>query len=539
MSRHRFRPTLLVLMAAWLSAIAIISHTLLSAEINRWEAKFDVDARLLVSELKQKLDTNEAVLAGLAAFLQAVDRSDTASTMRYAASAAAAYSHIYMIEVASKVKLADEAAFQASLRKNWRADFTIKDFGEITQRKLKDENGKSASWPILFMYPSLPESQAIYGVRLETVDYLSRSVALAHGNVKPVVSPVFSLYEGGGAYILLQEVVRPAGRSSAELDFFGDTMMAMLLIKTQALVPSRPNDSEHAHISVSASIASPGHPESVLFEQNAPPASDLERMILPYFTRQLAVDNVSQPTQMRFSRQMLWHDFIQPEKFMILLLLGAALLVVPWVTIRHYLSLDRAEIEQERSAYLATHDLLTNLPNRFLFADRFEHALRNWQRSGHSFALMLADLDHFKEINDEHGHDVGDQVLVACAKRMAAELRSGDTVARHGGDEFVILLANVHNPDDAEMIGNKLLAAVSAPIDTTAGAVRLSCSIGIALCPTHGSNLDDLRRKADLAMYHAKDQGRSAVSVFAETATDAQAAPTGAKITPFPPKSVA
>lgn len=519
MSRPRFRPTLLILLAAWLGTIAIVTQTLWSAEINRWEAKFDVDARLLVSDVKQKLDTNEAVLAGLSAFLQAVDRNDTESTMRYAASAASAYPHIYMIELASKLDVADEAAFAASLRKKWRADFALKDFAEITGRGLQNDSRKNVTWPILFLYPSLPEAQAIYGVRLETVDFLSRTIALAQGNVRPVVSPVFSLFEGGTAYILLQEVNRPAGKGLPEVNFFGDTMMALLLIKTQALIPARSKEADYANISVSASIVSTGNPETLLFEQNAPEAGGLERLILPHFTRQLGIDNASQPTQIRFARQLLWRDFLLPEKLMILLLLGAALLVVPWVTIRHYLSLDRAEVEQERSAYLATHDLLTNLPNRFLFADRFEHARRNWQRNGQPFALMLADLDHFKEINDRYGHDVGDQVLVACASRMAGELRSCDTVARHGGDEFVILLANVQSTDDAENVGRKLLAAIAEPIETTAGMVQLSCSIGIALCPTHGANLDVLRRSADMAMYTAKDLGRDAVSVFAGEST--------------------
>lgn len=514
MSRPRFRPTLLMLLAAWLGTIVIVTHTLMSAEINRLEAKFDVDARLLVGDVKQKLDTNEAVLAGFSAFLQAVDRSDTESTMRYAASAASAYPHIYMIEVARKLDVTAETAFQAALRNKWRGDFTIKNFAEITGQSLQDDIRKNVTWPILFMYPSLPEAQAIYGVRLETVDYLSRTVALAQRNIKPVVSPVFSMYEGGGAFILLQEVNRSADKAQSELNFFGDTMMAMLLIKTQALIPARSREADYATLSVSATIVSPGNPETLLFEQNAPVAASFEHLILPRFTRHFTIDNASQPTQMHFARQLHWHDLLQPEKLMILLLLGAALLVVPWVTIRHYLSLDRAEIEQERSTYLATHDLLTSLPNRFLFTDRFEHAWRNWQRNGQPFALMLADLDHFKEINDRHGHDVGDQVLVTCASRMAGELRSCDTVARQGGDEFVILLANVQNPEDAANVGRKLLAAVSAPIKTMAGPVQLSCSIGIAICPEHGTNLDVLRRSADLAMYQSKDQGRNAVSVF-------------------------
>lgn len=295
MSRPRFRPTLLILLVAWLGIIAIVTQTLMSAEINRWEAKFDVDARLLVSDVKQKLDTNEAVLAGFSAFLQAVDRSDTEATMRYAASAASAYPHIYMIEVARKLAAADETAFQIALRKNWRADFSLKDFAAVTGRSFQDDTRKSVTWPILFMYPALPEAQAIYGVRLETVDYLSRTVALARRNIKPVVSPVFSLYEGGGAYILLQEVNRPAGKALSELNFFGDTMMALLLVKTQALIPARSREADYAPISVSATIVSPGNPETLLFAQNAPEADSLERLVLPRFTRQLGVDSSAPP----------------------------------------------------------------------------------------------------------------------------------------------------------------------------------------------------------------------------------------------------
>ncbi len=514
MPRFRLRPTLLALLAAWLSAITLVVSMLVSAEISRWESHFDDDIRQMVSEVKHKLDTNEAVLAGFSAFLQAVDRSDTESTIKYAAAAIAAYPHIYMIEIARKVDKVEEVRLEQALRARFNANISFKDFSEVTGRPIQNEVRQGASWPILFLYPSLPSAQAILGVRLETVDYLSHTMALAARNVRPVASPAFQMYEGDKAFILLQEIRRPPTATESAMDIFGDTMMTLLLIKAQDLIPAKTQDYGKEMIGYSASLLSPGNPETILFEKMAQAAEGLEQFVLPRFTRQLKVDNTSQPMLITFDRQLLWRDLLQTQWLVIAIFLIGAIFVVPWMTIRHYASLDRAETEYERSAYLATHDLLTGLPNRFLFADRFEHALRGWQRNGQAFALMLADLDHFKNINDLHGHDVGDQVLTSCAKRMAGELRACDTVARHGGDEFVILLANILNAEDGENVGRKILAAISAPIETSAGPLTVSCSIGIAICPTHGATLDILRKNADRAMYCAKDLGRNAVSVF-------------------------
>jgi len=514
MTRLRTQTSLFFLLVAWFGVIAFALHMLLSSEINRWKIHFDEDVRTVVSDVKQKLDTNEAVLAGFSAFLQAVDRSDTDSTIKYAAAVASAYPHIYMIEVARKVALSEQRDLEASLRRGWRADFLLKDFARITKHPAQDDDKKAATWPILFMYPSLPESQAIYGVRLESVDFLSRSVALAQKNTRPVVSPVFKMYEGGEAYILLQEVSRPSSKSSSDMNFFGNTMMALLLIKTQALMPKRINLGKQEYLHVSATLAAAGNADSLLFEQQAVEHGKIDRLFLPNFTRRLTIENFSQPTVMVFDRQLRWADLLSRDIIPMLVLLGGALVLVPWVTVRHYLALDRAAIEHKRSAYLATHDLLTNLPNRFLFMDRFEQAFRLWQRNGNSFALLLIDLDRFKEINDSHGHEVGDQVLIGCSQRMASQLRACDTVARHGGDEFVILLGNILNSEDAKSVGEKILAAFAEPIETSAGPLQVSCSIGISICPLHGESLDILRKSADRAMYLSKEQGRNTVSVF-------------------------
>lgn len=514
MNRHRWRPSLLILLAAWLSIIAFAAYLLISAQVSRRAVDFDDTVQRMAGALRQKLDTNEAVLAGFSAFLHAVDRSDTESAMLYAASATAAYPHIYMIEVARKVAPAEEKAFERALREGWRPDFAIKNFSDLKGRPVQGSHPDTATWPILFMYPSLPDAQAIYGVRLETVDYLSQTLSLAHNNIRPVVSPVFNLYEGGSGYILLQEVTRPAKTASSALNFFGDTMIALLVIKAQSLLPSPGYAADHEAIGFSAWLASAANPESLLFKKQPSQAGELDRLLLPEFTQRLKIDSPTQPTIMEFHRQLAWHELFNPETLTTTILLGIALLVVPWVTVRHYLSLDKAEQVHQRAAYFATHDVLTDLPNRFLFADHFEQARRNWQRNGSPFSLLLVDLDHFKEINDRFGHEVGDQVLVACGQRMKQELRACDIVARHGGDEFIILLALTETADDALKVGEKLIATLSEPIETTAGPQQASCSIGIAICPLHGFSLDVLRRSADRAMYQVKAGGRHDAAVF-------------------------
>lgn len=511
-----FRKPIVALTLSWIGAIAFAAYLLFSAEIDRHEHTFEENTHRLSAELSNKLDTNEAVLAGFAAFLSAVERNDTVSATRYAATASAPYSHIYMLEVARKVPVSQETSFQATLRKDWLPNFTLKDFPGAMQKEAATSQTRQVTWPILFMYPSLPEAQEIYGVRLETVDFLGHSLALAHNNAKPVVSPVFKLLEGGEAYILLQEVDRSAqGNLPSEPSIFGNTMTAMLLIKSGSLIPSNNDVELPPTFEFSAVMESAAKAENQLFSRKAAPSGKLESMLLPSFARQLQIGNASQQTTMRFKQQLQWQDVLNAKMVIVLLLLACALGTFPALSLRHLKALEHGAREHERSAYLATHDILTGLPNRFLFVDRFEQAVQQHIRNGNAFALLLVDLDHFKEINDTYGHEVGDEVLVECAKRMTREIRACDTVARHGGDEFIILLANTLNIDDALMVGNKLLQAISRPIQAACGFLTITCSIGVAMYPADAETIDGLRRTADFAMYDAKKKGRNSVSARA------------------------
>jgi len=176
------------------------------------------------------------------------------------------------------------------------------------------------------------------------------------------------------------------------------------------------------------------------------------------------------------------------------------------------------KLAEEQLIYDALHDALTHLPNRNLFMDRLGQAIaRRLRHPSYQLAVLFLDLDRFKVVNDSLGHLLGDQLLVAIARRLEASLHSGDTVARLGGDEFVILLEDIQGLSDAASIGDRIHRALRMPFDLNGNEVFVTASIGIALCPdesTHPTHPEDLLRNADIALYRAKALGKARYEVF-------------------------
>jgi diguanylate cyclase (GGDEF)-like protein/PAS domain S-box-containing protein len=169
---------------------------------------------------------------------------------------------------------------------------------------------------------------------------------------------------------------------------------------------------------------------------------------------------------------------------------------------------------QDQLEHIAHFDALTNLPNRVLLADRLQQALSQAQRRGNLMAVVFVDLDHFKEVNDAHGHAVGDQLLVAIAQRLRDSLRDGDTLARVGGDEFVAVLVDVPDLRECELVLERLLSAASQPVALGGQLLQVSASLGAALYPQDGTEADTLLRHADQAMYQAKQTGKNRYQLF-------------------------
>jgi diguanylate cyclase (GGDEF)-like protein/PAS domain S-box-containing protein len=167
-----------------------------------------------------------------------------------------------------------------------------------------------------------------------------------------------------------------------------------------------------------------------------------------------------------------------------------------------------------KMAHLAQHDFLTDLPNRALLTERLSQAIGLAHRHRKQVALLFVDLDYFKRINDSLGHASGDQLLRSVADRLVASVRASDTVCRQGGDEFVILLAEIEQPQDAAHIAEKLRAAFSAPHLVDGQELHVTLSIGISVYPDDGGTVDTVMQNADTAMFHAKASGRNNYQFF-------------------------
>lgn len=168
----------------------------------------------------------------------------------------------------------------------------------------------------------------------------------------------------------------------------------------------------------------------------------------------------------------------------------------------------------ERLHYLANYDGLTGLPNRRLFLDRLNVYLSHARRDKHMLAVMFVDLDRFKQINDAHGHRIGDALLIAMAERMKSCLREGDTLARLGGDEFTAILPVLSHPEDAINVARKFLDCCIKPLNVEGHELHSSASIGIGLYPSDGDDADSLLNNADIAMYRIKESGRNGYLLY-------------------------
>lgn len=237
--------------------------------------------------------------------------------------------------------------------------------------------------------------------------------------------------------------------------------------------------------------------------------------LVPIFDK--VIRSIPQETKQRIDNSWLTIRYEITEDYQrIIQFIIAAVTILIFVIYRQYhlRKLNQQLADREQQIWKqANYDFLTELPNRRLFSDRLEQELNRVKRAHEKFALLLIDLDEFKDINDTQGHEQGDNLLVEASKRIASCLRKTDTIARLGGDEFVVILKNVVDEKNVERIADKILDKLQTPFNLKEESY-ISASIGITICPDDSSDIVELLRNADQAMYAAKADGRNKFHYF-------------------------
>jgi len=517
-------------MASLIAVIGIVSSIAAYLMIGSWEShlarlKFDEAAADELVTINLQLAAATNVLYTLQAYFEVPGQTITRED--YGAFAGALRDRAVGLRDtgwAPRITEAGRAGFEAAVRAEGFPEFQIKQ--KNAQGKFAPAEDRAEHYPILYSEPAainLPVLGFDLASEKQRRDAILRAIATGAPAATPPLQLV-NIKRPSGGFMAFIPVYRGNGRDAALpgkpqgvlLAAFETGAMMDNILATQShpadvniylLDPRSTGDRRviYAHIPPGQSDPAPG---------------EVPRLRGPYWTG--AVQLVDQTLQAIITPGEAiggglweWHALAA----LIGGLTGTTIIV--WyllASISHTRKLEsltsslRAKTEElhhniATATFLSTHDVLTGLPNRALFADRLEHALANAPRGGKRVAILWLDLDRFKEINDTLGHAAGDALLRVVASRMAGCLREGDTLARLGGDEFAVIQPHCVQEHDAEVLAGRLLEAASLPVDLDGGTAQIGLSIGIAISEA-GLGAGQMLKNADMALYQAKGQGR-------------------------------
>ncbi|MCP5268528.1 MAG: sensor domain-containing diguanylate cyclase [Zoogloeaceae bacterium] len=478
----------------------VVKSNILTAERN-----FADYGEYFHTHIRDKLRANEAVLYGFSTVLGAIDRDDQEAASQYARQMLERYPHVYMLEIVRRVTRREFAELTALIDRKWHKGFQIRQFDYDDSRRWRPAAIKDAYYPVILAEPTLPPEQSIIGLDIDSLEGLRAALIQSERQGTPVASRPFRLVEGDTAYVLFRPVASITAQPVRKTSIVGDSSYALMVIRAKDLFPYSTHLNPAITHTVTMHVGSIAYPLLSVEARQTPQLGD---SFFQPLRIERAITDSAQPLLLTLEQRIGLRDIAGTGLAAVSLasILSLALLLGYCRSRRQHEWLLRQE--RQTMEHMALHDPLTALPNRFLMLGRLEQALTTAHRHGSQLAILFLDLDGFKPINDTHGHHVGDELLKTIAQRLRECIRDCDTVARHGGDEFVVALTDIRDPGDAAAVADKILETIARPATIEGIEVAVTTSIGIAIYPDNGKHSKALLRAADAAMYEAKAEGR-------------------------------
>ena len=484
------------LAGVWLALIVSLGAAIIARDFNHARHHLVENVRNIQHHITDIIDANEAILEGFAAYLEVQGDLYSEETVAYAHRLMRHSPSVYQLEAVREIPDSELGAFVGTMRQMGNPNFTVKTFTYNGERTWAPVAPKSQYYPLVFMQPVTSESQEVLGLDIESVDFLWQALSKSASMGEAVATKPFFLVEGDLAMV----VFRPVSPWNEIQNGFRKTFAA-LVIKAHDLFANLPDSmADDLNLLLFHQHMGRANPDGFLFRHVATESESL----LPRIRVARHLELINQPYVMSVERQLTMKDWSWD---LLTTLMGGAMFtlaaMLAFARSFHRRKLARLA-EENRLFYLANYDSLTRLPNRNLLMDRLQHALLQAQREATRVALLFLDLDRFKQANDRYGHRVGDQLLRLWGERLRACLRVNDTVGRLGGDEFLVILEHVTSRDHAYSVAANIREQAVQPFEINGHEVRLEVSIGFALYPEDGEDIDRLIGHADRQMYAAK-----------------------------------
>lgn len=480
----------------------------LQLEYARINKSLNGDFDRAISYISQNVSTYDVALEGFANYL-ALSGDVTDDEIRsYVRGIRKLYPDIYMFEISSRISHGRKGFFERSMQAKGYENFRVHGFDYKKRQPIEALPERQFYYPIRFIEPQNDQNIGLLGLDLGYgSEVLVETILAAIAKPRAIASRPFTLMEGGRGYVLYRPV--PLTPKQTESRF--PVSFAMLVVRGDKLLPRWLLEDSRFGVSLSYTSSIDGSIERYLI--GPPSTSELFIHSLYHLTRVENIETESHPFTLKLEARVSLAD-VSWFNLLMLPLLGGLLSRLVCSRIDSERRRHLREQQERRQLYLkANYDPLTGLPNINLLNDLARQIQQQSARNGSIWGVLYLDLDQFKSINDQYGHDAGDQLLSQIAGRLKGTLRAEDTAARLHGDEFVVLLPELADSEATSVVIAKLQSVFTEPFQLGSQRKALSCSIGYALCPHDGKSFEVLLKVADQRMYEHKQRAENSALV--------------------------